>query len=223
MNIGAPGNQRPEALLAYAERLIKTAIADGTIVPGSRLSPTALAVEFGISHIPVREALTSLAAMGYIEHRHRVGFFARALSSEDLADIYHWRELLESEAYRMAVPQITDEDLATMRRLAEAMTAKTSANDRIEFIHLNREFHFVAFQRAGSERLMRFLTYLWDVAEPYMIAELTESTRASDDHFVMLPLFADRDVEGVIAAAKRHRQIRVAHIAQLEAKRQNGR
>jgi DNA-binding GntR family transcriptional regulator len=53
-----------------------------------------------------REALTSLAASGYLEHKPRVGFFVRVLSSDDLADIYHWREILEREAFTMAIPRL---------------------------------------------------------------------------------------------------------------------
>ena len=59
----------------------------------------------------MREALTSLAASGYLEHKPRVGFFVRVLSSDDLADIYHWREILEREAFTMAIPRLTGDDI----------------------------------------------------------------------------------------------------------------
>jgi DNA-binding GntR family transcriptional regulator len=215
--VGATDNERPEALLAYAERRIKTAIADGSITPGSRLSPTLLAADFGISHIPVREALTYLNATGYVDHKHRSGFFARQLSSADLADIYHWRELLETEAYRMSVPTFTADDVAELTRRAKAVGRKTRSRDRLEFIRLNRDFHFLPFELTGSERLLRFLNYLWDVAEPYMNAELTESSRSHDDHMSMIPLFDAHDVEGVIEAMNRHRGRRVKHISEWEA------
>lgn len=209
-------DERPEALQAYAERRIKLAIAQGEIEPGSRLSPTVLAAKFGISHIPVREALTYLSASGYVQHKHRMGFFSRHLSSEDLADIYHWRALLEREAYVMAVPQITSGDIKEMERLVKKMTRKTNPKDRIEYIQLNREFHFVAFKRAGSDKLLRFLNYLWDLAEPYMNAELVESSAGQGDHVMAIPLFRERDVEGVIALNVKHRKARLDHIAQWE-------
>ncbi len=209
-------DERPEALQAYAERRIKLAIAQGDIAPGSRLSPTVLAAEFGISHIPVREALTYLSASGYVQHKHRMGFFSRQLSSEDLTDIYHWRALLEREAYVMAMPLITDGDIKEMERLVKEMSRKTKPKDRIEYIQLNREFHFVAFKRAGSDKLLRFLNYLWDLAEPYMNAELVESSEGHSDHVMAIPLFRERDLEGIIALSARHRKARLDHIAQWE-------
>lgn len=210
-------DERPEALQAYAERRIKLAIAQGDIAPGSRLSPTVLATEFGISHIPVREALTYLSASGYVEHKHRMGFFSRQLSSEDLADIYHWRALLEREAYEMAVPQITEGDIREMERLVKEMARKIKPKDRIEYIQLNREFHFVAFRRAGSDKLLRFLNYLWDLAGPYMNAELVESSSGQHDHVESVELFRARDLEAIIALSAKHRKARMDHIAQWEA------
>ncbi|HEX4088594.1 MAG TPA: GntR family transcriptional regulator [Trebonia sp.] len=217
-----PEPPQPEALLEYAQRRIKTAIADGTIAPGARLSPSVLAAEFGISHIPIREALTYLSAMGFVEHPHRLGFFARTLTSEDIADIYHWRAVLENEAYVMAVPKITDEDLAQMRRLAKATGKKVKPDERLEFVRVNREFHFVAFRRAGSERLIRFLEYLWDLAEPYMNAEPVDSSRSYADHLAVIDLFAARDTQGVIDLMSDHRRVRIDHIAKLESGRKLG-
>jgi len=208
---------RPETLVAYTIRRIQTAIAEGRFPPGSRLSPAVLAGEFGVSHIPVREALRSLAARGYIVHKQSQGFFTRDLNSEDLADIYHLREVLEREAYILAVPKITDEDIAEMRRILKLMGTNTSAAKRLRYLELNREFHFVVFKRAGSDRLLYLLNYLWDVAAPYGAAELIDSTEGYQDHFEQIEKFAARDTKGVIAAMAAHRQVRVRHISEWEA------
>src|SRR6201981_427949 len=116
---------QPEALLSYIEKRIKQAVASGELKPGAKLSPSAVAADLGVSHIPVREALTSLAASGYLEHRPRVGFFVRGLSSDDLADIYHWREILEREAFIMAIPKLTGDDIEEMRRLCAQLQKLT--------------------------------------------------------------------------------------------------
>ena len=113
---------QPEALLSFIEKRIKQAVVSGELRPGAKLSPSAVAADLGVSHIPVREALTSLAASGYLEHKPRVGFFVRVLSSDDLADIYHWREILEREAFTMAIPRLTSDDIEEMRRLCGSLT-----------------------------------------------------------------------------------------------------
>ena len=209
---------QPEALLSFIEKRVKQAVVSGELKPGAKLSPSAVAADLGVSHIPVREALTSLAASGYLEHKPRVGFFVRAVSSEDLADIYHWREILESEAYTMAIPRLTGEDIAEMRRLYDQMRKVTAPEQRREYLNLNRQFHFITFRRAGSDRLLRFLAYLWDVAAPYTFTSLVDTADADRDHERMLDLFEARDVDGVIEIMTRHRGISVEAVARWEAR-----
>ena len=163
---------QPEALLSYIEKRIKQAVVSGELKPGAKLSPSAIATDLGVSHIPVREALTSLAAAGYLEHKPRVGFFVRVLSTDDLADIYYWREVLEREAFTMAVPLLTDDDMEEMRRLCSQMRRLIAPGRWSEFLDLNRQFHFITFRRAGSDQLLRFLSYLWDSAESYSLSGL---------------------------------------------------
>jgi len=202
-----PGQDQPEALLSYIEKRIKQAVVSGELKPGAKLSPSAIAADLGVSHIPVREALTSLAASGYLEHRPRVGFFVRVLSADDLADVYHWREILEREAFMMAIPQLTDDDIDEMRRLCRQMRRLTAPGRWSEFLDLNRQFHFVAFRRAGSDQLLRFLSYLWDSAESYSLSGMGNLERAQQDHEQMIDLFEAREVKGIIEAMTRHRAL----------------
>jgi len=198
---------QPEALLSYIEKRIKQAVVSGELKQGAKLSPSAIAADLGVSHIPVREALTSLAASGYLEHKPRVGFFVRILSPDDLADIYHWREVLEREAFMMAVPLLTGDDIEEMRGLCGQMRGLVTPGQRNEFLDLNRQFHFVAFRRAGSDQLLRFLSYLWDSAESYSLSGLGNLEKAQQDHEQMLDLFEARDVDGIIEAMMRHRML----------------
>ena len=209
---------QPEALLSHIEKRIKQAVVSGELKPGAKLSPSVVATDLGVSHIPVREALTSLAASGYLEHKPRVGFFVRVLSSEDLADIYHWREILEGEAFTMAIPSLTSDDIEEMRRVCGQMRKLTSPDLRREYLNLNRQFHFIAFRRAGSDRLVRFLAYLWDVAAPYTYSGLVDADEAHQDHERMMGLFEARDVDGIIEIMRRHRGITVEAVARWEAR-----
>jgi DNA-binding GntR family transcriptional regulator len=211
---------RPESLQSYAERRIKTVIANGTLPPGARLSPNLLASEFGLSHIPIREALASLAATGYVDHTPGRGYVTRRLSFADLADINRWRQVLEGEAYLIAVPRLTDDDIAEMQRLVDLMSHRARSKDRLEYVQFDREFHFIAFRRAGSEQLLRLLSYLWDAAAPYAGLEMTDSSVSHVEHLALMPALASRDAQAVIAAMDAHRSIRVKHVADWEAAQQ---
>ena len=209
---------QPEALLSYIEKQIKQSVVSGDVKPGAKLSPSAVAASLGVSHIPVREALTSLAASGYLEHKPRVGFFVRILSSEDLADIYHWREVLEREAFTMAIPWLAGDDIEEMRRLCDQMRELNAPGQRREYLNLNRQFHFIAFRRAGSDRLLRFLAYLWDVAAPYTFTGLVDTDEARHDHERMMVLFEARDLDGIIETMTRHRGLAVEAVARWEGR-----
>lgn len=205
---GAAKENRPETLVSFIERRIERAIAEGEYPSGTRLSPSALAKEFQVSHIPVREALSSLAAKGFIDYRQARGFFTRDLSFDELDDIYTWRTVLETEALRLAMPKITEDDLAEMRGILEEESHKLSAADRLEYLELNRRFHFVAFNRVGSPVLLHLLGYLWDITKPYTAADLIESTRGHADHLHQYELFEARDIDGMITAMDAHRGFR---------------
>jgi DNA-binding GntR family transcriptional regulator len=216
------GDGRPETLVSFASRRIKDALVSGAIEPGARLSPNKLATELGLSHIPVREALASLAAMGYVIHARGRGYFSRILSHEDLVDIYLWRDVLEREAYRLAVPKLTDEDIVEMTDLVEQMSHVLEPEDRTQYLALNREFHFVCFRRVGSRRLIRMLTYLWDSAQPYSTGDPTTSKISNAEHEQLLPLLDSRDADAVVEAMKSHRQIRIDQVARWETERAVG-
>jgi DNA-binding GntR family transcriptional regulator len=196
----AADHGRPESLVSYAERRIKAALAEGAIAPGSRLSPYGLAREFGLSHIPIREALASLATEGHIAYEHGRGYLARRLSAGDLADIEHWRDVLEREAYLLGVPALTEADLARMRHLLTRMGQLAADSDRQEYARAHREFHFVVFGRAGSPRLLRFLGYLWDAAAPYLSLRPASHGEIHSEHLALMPGFAARDAHVVIKA-----------------------
>lgn len=196
---------RPDGLQGFVTRNLVRAIASGELPPGARLSPARLATDLGVSHIPVREALAALEAIGQVKRIPRVGFFVAEMSAEDVEDIYHWRQVLEDEASRIAVPHLTAEDLDRMRELHAGMAA---ADNGGTYAELDRAFHFVTFQRAGSDHLLRLITHLWDAASRYHGAVLARVDRAvcQQQHEALLLAFDARDVEAVAAVLAAHRQ-----------------
>ena len=105
-----------------------------------------------------------------------------------------------------------------MRRLCDQMRKLAAPGQRREYLNLNRQFHFIAFRRAGSDRLLHFLTYLWDVAAPYTFTALVDIDGAQHDHERMMDLFEAHDVDGVIETMTRHRGLAVEAVARWEAR-----
>ncbi|MBW8825793.1 MAG: GntR family transcriptional regulator [Acidobacteria bacterium] len=211
---------RPAGLQDFVVRRLGMAIASGELPAGTRLSPAKLAEELGVSHIPVREALVALEAVGQVKRIPRVGFFVAELSFEDMEDIYHWRQVLEDEAHRIAVPKLENADLARMRQLNDAIRVAVRDRDAAGFVELNRAFHFVPFERAGSAHLMRFITSLWDTAERYqntMAFIKLPRNLLQEQHDSLMEAFEARDVGAVNSGMVQHRLVTLEGIRRMHA------
>jgi DNA-binding GntR family transcriptional regulator len=211
---------RPDGLQDFVARRLAKAIAAGDFPPGTRLSPARLAEDLGVSHIPVREALAAMEAVGQVKRIPRVGFFVAELTTDDIEDIYHWRQVLEDEAHRLGVPKLEEADLARMREINSDLIEAVHASNTPAFVELNRTFHFVPFERAGSDHLIRFITHLWDTAARYQ--STTAYVRVPKDllrehHDGLMRAFEARDVGAVNGWMAKHRGITLDAIRKLHA------
>ena len=213
-----PDEKPPEGLQDFVARRLVRAIVSGDLAPGGKLSPTKLAADLRVSHIPVREALASLEVSGYVTRVPRVGFFVAELSPDYLEDVYHWRQVLEDEAYRIALPRLNESDIALMRKINEGARRAAELQDG-SYLDVNREFHFVAFERAGSEILLRFLNHLWDAAARYQttMAFSDSSSLFYDEHNALIEAFEVRDINLAIARMAEHRYGTLRAIRELVA------
>jgi DNA-binding GntR family transcriptional regulator len=199
----------PGTLQEYVAVAINDAILAGRLRPGQRIAPEVLARELGVSHIPVREALQSLVGQGQVIRRSYRGFYVPPMSVADFSDAHLWRQVLEEKAYEMACEKITDEDLAQLTVLYERMAAAMEEGDSVLHARLNRDFHLLPVRRVGSERLERFLTYLWNVCDLYfatMIRAGGDVPRLQEQHVELIAAFAARDAPRVNEIMRRHRQ-----------------
>ncbi len=88
---------------------LRRRVADGRIGPGERLIEERLAADLGVSRTPIREALITLSAQGYIR-RTRRGWQAPSFSRNELEDAFELRAMLEALAARQAAERATREE-----------------------------------------------------------------------------------------------------------------
>lgn len=94
------------------ERLVavlRRAVLEATLPPGSRLVETKLAEQLGVSRGPLREAIFELVKEGLLEQIPFRGTVVRSLSVEDIQEIYSFRTLLESFAFKLIWDKRTPE------------------------------------------------------------------------------------------------------------------
>jgi DNA-binding GntR family transcriptional regulator len=119
-----------------------------------------IAVQFGVSQTPVREALRRLESEGLVvSDAHRGATVAEAREGW-VEENYQIRAALESLGARLAAQSITDKQLAELVELNERM--KVAGEDQGVYGPLNKEFHFRIYAVAGSPLLLSLMRLLWN-------------------------------------------------------------
>lgn len=155
-------------------------IMDGTLRADQRLNADELAEKFGVSRMPVREALKILEKSGLVESTPYLGTKVKMLTKEDIEEIYILREILESTAARYAAERIEPEEIAKLEAIQnemEEMMKQDSQFNRKKVYLLNREFHTLLYQASRMNRLCEFINTLWDSIAFYRLLS------ASSQHY----------------------------------------
>jgi len=132
---------------------LREEILTDRLPPGTELSEVALSKDLAISRGPIREAMGRLAAEGLITVHPRRRAEVRSLTPQELIDAYQVRESLEVLAVRLAIPRLTEADLARLDELIDQMAAHVAASAVREFFAVNVEFHETLCELSGNTKL----------------------------------------------------------------------
>lgn len=96
---------------------IRDDIVSGVFEPGGRLTEEVLARRYGVSRVPVREALRTLQSEGFVTTRRHAGACVAEPTAQEAADLLELRMLLEPLAAARAARRRTDAHLKVLRGL----------------------------------------------------------------------------------------------------------
>jgi len=189
----------------YVRSVLRRAILNGELGIGRRLVQTELAANLDVSTTPVREALRDLATEGLVQFDPHRGAIVTELSTQELLDIYEIRLVLEPLAMRQAVPRITDELIATLRRMHDKMLEEPNSGD---WVDRNRVFHMAVYETAASSRLASIIRNLQDASMMYVSSSLLHHPslrqQANAEHAHILDALAKRDADAAVAMITEH-------------------
>lgn len=149
-----------------AERL-RRAILVGEIAPGERLRIKEIQDKYGVSHIPVREALRVLEGEGLVVNSPRKGATAAPLSVDQMREVYDARRLLEPLIIGRAVLCMTPAHRNHLRGAYARMTQAENLG-MPEFFDAHREFHWGLLRAGATPTLERIIRQLWSASERYV-------------------------------------------------------
>lgn len=188
---------------------LRRVIASGLARPGSPIPLDGVAEFFGVSRIPVREALKTLVGEGLLEHEARLGYTVADLSPDELMEVYLVRQALEAAALGAAIRLATAADHARVRAVHESLDDERSATDPVAYQQASRAFHDALLRPCRMPRLLHMLDIAWNLTMPAQAMQrITEDERRllRADHDAMLEAFVARDAPRMTELADRHHE-----------------
>jgi DNA-binding GntR family transcriptional regulator len=163
---GAPAEGSPLHASVYDE--LRRRLITGKIVPGVSLSTRSLALELGVSQMPVRDALSRLAAEGAVVIRSKRRIEVAPMTPDRFADLLACRLLLEPEAAVAALPYLDAKAVRRLRRIDADLDRAIEGGDVIAYMECNFAFHFGLYRANGRATLNRLIEALWLQFGPFM-------------------------------------------------------
>ncbi|RPJ06170.1 MAG: GntR family transcriptional regulator, partial [Deltaproteobacteria bacterium] len=195
----------------------KEEIIKGKYEPGSRIVIHSLARSYGFSEIPVREALKTLEAEGFVSNTPHVGFIVTKPNFEAQSQVFEVRQLLEGQAVWMAARAMAPEALATLKNLVEEMKG-CSSSDLIRLAQLNYQFHDLIYFSCGNPILYNLIKQVWAMApRSRSIFSLVKGRAQSSvrEHVEIYRHLAAGDAERAKQALVHHKQKSYDMLARL--------
>ena len=181
---------------------IRTLVYAGRLHSGAKIDQNAIALELGLSRLPVREALITLESEGIVEIMPRRGEFVAPLTRGDIKDAYDVYGTIAAIGARAAAEAIDEVRLRDLRALVERMREPGLTSD--DQSTLNYEFHRIINTTGTSRRLQASLRTLargiprWPSAEPSWAAQ------AIVQHDAIVDALAAHDGDAAATAMHKH-------------------
>ena len=184
---------------------LRNMIVDGRLPAGERVNEVHLSQQLGVSRTPLREALARLAHEGALRSVPRIGYFVRALTLEELDQIYPIRPLLDPEALRLAgLP--TRHRLERLRNINDRMER---ARDADTIIGLDDDFHLELIAGCPNVVLVGLIQQFIQRTRRYELALMRERKNVSvacANHKSIVAALRRRDLEAACAALRTNLQ-----------------
>ncbi|MCP5267677.1 MAG: GntR family transcriptional regulator [Zoogloeaceae bacterium] len=189
-----------------AERLRQRIFAH-ELPPGMWIDEQALAVDYGISRTPLREALKVLASEGLVTLKPRRGCYVTEISERDLDEIFPLMAMLEGRCAFEATQKADAEDIARLDAVHALLEKYALSNDKEGFFDANQEFHRAVQELADNRWLMQVIQDLRKVLKLTRMHSLSVDGRLQQslaEHRLIMAAIKARDPQRAEKAMHAH-------------------
>jgi DNA-binding GntR family transcriptional regulator len=187
------------------EAELRERILVGEIEPGGRINVRQLEQHFGVSHIPIREAIRRLEAEGLVINVPKRGAVAAGVSLKEFDDVYDLRRIIEPAVAARAVASMDDADLGELTTAFKSLVAAEHGSIDVQFSTAHWDFHWAVLRPGSTDEIERLLHRLWRVADRYV--RLTRGVVldvAHEQHHELYRACTDRDSTVAATTLERH-------------------
>ena len=186
------------------ESSLREAILDGRLPSGTAVRQQELADLFGVSRMPVREALRQLEAQSLLTVVQHKGAVVAPLITSNAVETYALRSVLEGFALRLSIPLLDDNDLTMAAQYIEQLEGQTSY---AEIARLNRLFHMSLYHKAPNAKLLDLVERELNEEERFLRFHLSSmglGKLTQDDHRAMLAAATAKDIDQAVRLLEEH-------------------
>lgn len=192
-----------------AERLrqeLEAAIAAGRLEPGTRLDEQEIALQFGVSRTPVREAFRLLAASNLVELRGRQGATVRSIGVHALIEMFQVMAELEGLCARLAARRLTTERRIKIEEIHQRLKSVPPSEIDL-FYDVNQEFHEAIYEASCNAFLADQTRRLRNQVAAYRRRVTRMPNRIADtirEHEAVIEAIVTHDGERAHSAMRDH-------------------
>lgn len=189
---------------------MQTAIVEGEIPAGSKISEPELSKKYQVSRSTLREALNRLEKCHLIERKANVGSRVVECTIQGLLEIYIVREALEGMACRQAAQNMSDDEIQQMKDILHQHAQAKDLQDGVAYYQEegDLDFHYKVILGSHNNELINILCgQLYHLVRMYRCQfgmNSPRATRAFDEHSRIIEAIADRDGELAEMLMRRH-------------------
>lgn len=183
---------------------LRELILGGSLGIGVQLRQEDLAKRFGVSRIPIREALKQLQAEGLVEHYPNRGSVVATRSVEDLLETLDIRLALEKRALELAIPNMTSKDFRAAREVIAQYDRSLSPR---KWTELNLQFHLTLYRPCRRMRLVKMIEDLVRSVSMHLRTHISHTVGRGDpqaEHKQILKACVDGDADRAVRLLERH-------------------
>jgi DNA-binding GntR family transcriptional regulator len=184
---------------------VRDLVLTGQVREGDFIRIDRVAEGLGISVTPVREGLLALQGEGFVELIPRRGFMVRAVSSQDVADMFWVQGQIEGELTRRAAEHFAAAGVETLVAIQTALEEAARRDDHSRVAELNYDFHHAIAKVVTASRMRWFLKQASRMSPGRLFPQVEGWTRAAvEEHGAILEALRAGDAEAAGVAMTQH-------------------